>query len=64
MDDQNKDNHDKKTKTKTKRNRPQQLQTHYVPTDEVGNTNCRNQGGDLLFAYKPRTVSRRLFFEE
>ena len=32
-----------------KRKRPQQLQTHNVPTSNVKNTNNTNLGGDLLF---------------
>ena len=45
-------------KKKKKRNCTQQLLTHNGPTDYMKNTNGANQGGDLLFANKPRTVSR------
>ena len=48
MDDERKDYPD--PKRTPKRNRPKQLQTHNVPTDDIENTNSKNQGGDLLFA--------------
>ena len=41
-----------------KRNRPQQLQAHNVPTDDVENRNGTNHG-DLLFANKLRTVHQK-----
>ena len=38
------------------RNRPKQLQTHNLPTDDVENINSTNKERDLLLAYKPRIV--------
>ena len=58
MDDQGKDRPD--PKRLPRRNRPQQLQTHNVPTDDVENTNGTNYEGDLQFANKLRTVPRRI----
>ena len=49
MGDKKKDNPDLKEL-------PEQLETQNVPTDDVENTNGTNQGGDLLFTYKPMAV--------
>ena len=42
MDDERKCHPDPKKKKNPKRNRPQQLQTYNVPTDDVENTNGTN----------------------
>ena len=39
-------------------NRPKQLQTHNLPTDDEENINNTNKGRDLLLANKPRVVLR------
>ena len=54
MDDKRKDRPDRKRLPK--RHRPQQLQTHNVPTDDVENTNSTNLGGYM--------INRELFLEE
>ena len=41
------------------RNRPKQLQTHNLPTDDVENINSTNKGRNLLFANELRFVSWR-----
>ena len=41
------------------RNRPKQLQTHNLPTDNVENINITNKGIDLQLANKPQFVSWR-----
>ena len=56
MDDK-KENHSN-PKRMPKRNRPQQLQTHNMSTDDVEYTHCTLQGGDLQFANKQQTISR------
>ena len=38
------------------RNRPKQLQTHNLPTNDMENTNSSNEGRNLLLANKPRFV--------
>ena len=50
MDDQRKDNID--TKGSKQRDRPKQLQTHNLSTDNVENINSTNKGRDLLLANK------------
>ena len=57
MDDQRKDHID--PKGPKQRNRPKQLQTHKLPTDDVENNNSTNEGRDLLLANKPSCVSWR-----
>ena len=37
-------------------NRPQQLQTHNLPTNDVENINSTNKGRDLPLSNKPRIV--------
>ena len=54
MDVQRKDHPD--PKTPPKKNSPQQLQTHNVPTNVVEITNGINKREDLLFAKKLQTV--------
>ena len=54
MDDQQKDNSD--PKRPPKKEPPQQLKIHNVPTDDVENTNSTSKGGDLQFTEKPRIV--------
>ena len=54
IDDQRKDHID--PKGPKQRNRPKQLQTHNLPTDDVENINCTNKGRDLLLTNKPRFV--------
>ena len=51
MDVQKKDHID--LKVPKQRNRPRQLQTHNLPTDDVENINSTNKGRDLLLANKP-----------
>ena len=46
MDDQRKDQID--PKGPEQRNRPKQLQTHHLPTDDVENINSTNKGRNLL----------------
>ena len=41
------------------RNRPKQLQTHNLPTNDVENINSTNKGRDLLLSKKPRIVPWR-----
>ena len=52
MDDQRKDHID--TKGPKQRNRPKQLQTYNMPTNDVENINSTNKGKDLLLANKPQ----------
>ena len=54
MDDQMKDHID--PEGPKLRNRPKQLQTHNLPTDDVKNVISTNKGRDLLLANKPRIV--------
>ena len=54
MDDQRKNHID--PKGPKQRNRPKQLQTHNLPTDDVENINSTNKERDLLLANKPRIV--------
>ena len=54
MDDQRKDYID--TKGPTQRNRPKQLQTHNLPSNDVENINSTNKERDLLLANKLRFV--------
>ena len=51
MDNQRKDHIN--TKGLKQRNRPKQLQTHNLPTNDVENINSTNKGRDLLLANKP-----------
>ena len=55
MDDQRKYHID--PEGPTQRNRPKQLQTHNLPTDDVENINSKNTGRDLLLAYSPLIVT-------
>ena len=48
INDQRKDSID--SKRSSQRNRPKQLQTHKLSTDDVENTNGTNKGRDLLLA--------------
>ena len=57
MDDQSKDHDD--PEELTQRNRPKQLQTHNLPTEDVESINRTNKRKDLLLA-----ISRGLFPEE
>ena len=57
VDDQRKDHID--TKVLKLRNRPKQLQTHNLPTNDVENINRTNKGRNLLLANKPRIVPWR-----
>ena len=57
MDDQRNDHID--TKGPKQRNRPKQLQTHNLPTNDVENINNTNKGRDLLLANKLRFVPWR-----
>ena len=41
---------------KEQRNRPKQLQTYNMPTNDVENINSTNKGRDLLLANKPNFV--------
>ena len=52
VDNQSKDLID--TKRPKQRNRPKQLQTHNLPTNNVENINSANRGRYLLLANKPR----------
>ena len=54
MDDQRKDHID--TKGPKQRNRPKQLQTNNMPTNDVENINSTNKGRDLISANKPWSV--------
>ncbi len=54
MNDQRKDHIDPKGPKQS--NRPKQLQTHNLPTDDEGNINSTNKGRDLLLAKKPPIV--------
>ena len=45
--------------TPSKKKKKRKLKTHKLPIDDVKNTNGTNQGGDLIFANKPRTIPRR-----
>ena len=56
MDDPRKDHAD--PKRSPKKNCPQQLLTHIVPTEDVENTNDTNQWGDLWFTNQPQTAPR------
>ena len=51
MDDQRKDHID--PKGPKQRNRPKQLQTHNLPTDDVENISSTNKGRGLLLANLP-----------
>ena len=51
-DDQRKDHID--LAGTPQRNRPKQLQSHNLPTDDMENINSTNKGRDLLLAYKLR----------
>ena len=53
MDDQRKDHIDQEGTPQ--RNRPKQLQTHNLPTENVENINS-TKAKDLLLAYKPQIV--------
>ena len=55
MDDQRKYHID--PKAPKQRNRPKQLQTHNLTTDDVENIDSTNKGRDLLLANKPRIIS-------
>ena len=57
MDDQRKDHI--YSKGPRQMNHPEQLQTHNLPTNDVGNTNSRNKGNDLLLVNKPRFIPWR-----
>ena len=50
MDDQRKDHID--PEGHNQRNRPKQLQTHNLPTDDMENINSTNKEKDLLLANK------------
>ena len=54
MDDQRKDHID--IKKNKQRNRPKQLQTHKLPTDDVENINSTCKARDLQLPDKPQTV--------
>ena len=54
MDEQRKDHID--SKRPKQRNRPKQLQTHNLPTDDMENIYSTNKGRNLLLANKPRIV--------
>ena len=54
MDDQKKDHID--PEGPSQENRPKQLQTYNLPTDDVENINSTNKGRDLLLANKPQIV--------
>ena len=54
MDDQKKRPHGSR-RTHSK-DRPKQLRTHKVPTDDVENINNSNKGRDLALAKKPQIV--------
>ena len=53
MDDQRKDHID--PIGPKQRNRPKQIQTHNLPTNDVEKINSTNKGRDLLLANKPQT---------
>ena len=53
LDDQRKNHID----PKRQKNRPKQLQTHNLPSDDVENINSTNKGRDLLLANKLRIVT-------
>ena len=57
VDDQRKDDID--TKGPKQRNRPKQLQTHNLLTNDVENINSTNKGRDLPLANKPQIVPWR-----
>ena len=57
LDDQRKDYID--PKGPEQRNCSKQLQTDYLPTHDVENTNSTNKGKDLLLANRPRIVPWR-----
>ena len=57
MDDQRKDLIDPKGPKPT--NRPKQLQTHNLPTDDVEDINSTNKGRDLLRANMPKTEEQK-----
>ena len=57
MDDQRKDHID--PRNPTQRNRPKQLLSHNLLTDDVENINSTNEGRDLLFTNKPQLVPWR-----
>ena len=57
VDDQRKDHID--TKGPKQRNRPKQLQTHNLPTNDMENINSTNKGRDLLLANKLQIVPWR-----
>ena len=54
MDDQRKDHID--PEGPNQRNRPKQLQTHNLSTDDVENINSTNKERNLLIANKPWIV--------
>ena len=54
MDDQRKDHID--PKGPKQRNRPKQLQTHNLPTNDVENTNSTNKGRNLQLTNNPRII--------
>ena len=54
MDDQKKDHID--PEGPNQRNRPKQLQTHNLTTDDMENINSINKGRDLLLTNKPRII--------
>ena len=54
MDDQRKDHIDPEGPTHW--NRPRQLQTHNLPTDDVEKINITKKGRDLLLANKTQIV--------
>ena len=51
MDDQRKDHIDPEGLSQG--NRPKQIQTHNMPTDDGDNINCTNEVTDLLLTNKP-----------
>ena len=57
VDDQRKDHID--TKGPKQRNRPKQLHTHNLPTNDVENINSTNKGRNLLLVNKPWFVPWR-----
>ena len=52
-----KDLRDCMTKRKNTLVHPQQLQIHYVSTDDMESTNGKNEGEDLRFSHKPWIIT-------